>query len=147
MKANLKYLSLAPIKIINRYKYLILFFILYFAYFFVFHNGETNCLIKRTIGIPCPGCGMTRAALYLISFDFKNAFIFHPLIYVMPFLVIIFLYQDTRLLQSLAHAKVFFGIIVLMFLVVYIIRMILYFPNTEPMDYFHNPFILKFLFK
>jgi hypothetical protein len=147
MKETIRYLIIAPLKVISKYKYIFLIMVLYFAYFFVFHNDETNCIIKRTIGIPCPGCGMTRAAVYLLSFDFKNAFFFHPLIFIMPFLLIVFLYQDTKLFQKLAHSKIFIGSIIALFIIVYIIRMILYFPDTEPMDYFHNPIILKLLWR
>lgn len=147
MKAKIKYLSLAPLKIIIRYKYLILSIIGYLAYFMIFHNGESNCIVKRTIGFPCPGCGMTRALKYLLTFDFKQAFFYHPLVFIMPFLIILFLYQDTRLLSKLAHSKLLLITVITLFVLVYIFRMILYFPDVEPMNYFENSIIQKLLLR
>ncbi|MBN2605585.1 MAG: DUF2752 domain-containing protein [Bacilli bacterium] len=147
MKEKIISLILPPIKVISKYKYIFFFIFLYVSYFFIFHYGETNCIIKRTFGIPCPGCGMTRALIYLVSFDFKNAFFYHPLVFMMPFIIIVFLYQDTKLFWNLAHSKIAIGMIIALFIIVYIVRMILYFPDTQPMDYFHNPTILKLLWK
>ncbi|MGL5702740.1 MAG: DUF2752 domain-containing protein [Cetobacterium sp.] len=33
-------------------------------------------------GIPCPTCGITRAFISLINFNFKEAFRFHPLFWI-----------------------------------------------------------------
>ncbi|HIZ16758.1 MAG TPA: DUF2752 domain-containing protein, partial [Firmicutes bacterium] len=40
----------------------------------------TTCLIKSTIGVPCPGCGMTRATLELLSGNISAALHYHPLV-------------------------------------------------------------------
>lgn len=37
------------------------------------------CVFKGLTGIPCPGCGTTRAALALARFDFAEAFVRYPL--------------------------------------------------------------------
>ena len=37
------------------------------------------CPIKFVTGISCPGCGMSRAYLSVLTFDFKAAFYYHPL--------------------------------------------------------------------
>jgi hypothetical protein len=37
------------------------------------------CLVALALRIPCPGCGMTRAALSLLHGDFAQAFGLHPL--------------------------------------------------------------------
>ena len=147
MKSKIMSLIEPPVKILIKYKYLFILFILYLGYFLIFQQGEPNCLIKHTIGFPCPGCGMTRAVGYLISFDFENAFFYHPLVFTLPFLIFIFLYQDTKILGKIAHSKIFWISVIILFIIVYIIRMILYFPDTEPMDYYNNPYIIKFLRK
>ena len=38
-----------------------------------------RCPFKAITGIPCPGCGMTRAVLSACRGDFAGAFRYHPL--------------------------------------------------------------------
>ncbi len=42
-----------------------------------FHLGGWPCPFLHTLGIPCPGCGMSRATLFLIQGEWKQAFIMH----------------------------------------------------------------------
>jgi uncharacterized protein DUF2752 len=35
------------------------------------------CPIFHTLGVPCPGCGMTRATLFLIHGEWKQALVIH----------------------------------------------------------------------
>ncbi len=78
-----------------------------------------GCPIKFLTGISCGGCGMSRAWLCALRLDFAGAMEYHPLFWsVIPMvLVIIFGHRFPRL------AKVSFAIIILLFLVVYFIRM------------------------
>lgn len=41
-----------------------------------------RCPIKLFLGIDCPGCGMTRALKSFVMLDFKAAFGYHPMIFV-----------------------------------------------------------------
>ena len=38
-----------------------------------------KCPYYLLLGIPCPGCGLTRAYLAAFRLDFKSAFAYHPL--------------------------------------------------------------------
>ncbi|WP_461883765.1 DUF2752 domain-containing protein [Fusicatenibacter sp.] len=50
-----------------------------------------GCPIRFATGISCPGCGMSRAVLLLLSGHFQAAFRMHPLVYaVLPFGVWLF---------------------------------------------------------
>lgn len=42
---------------------------------------KIGCPIRWLTGIPCPGCGMSRALFALLRLDFADAFSFHPMIY------------------------------------------------------------------
>ncbi len=53
-----------------------------------------KCPIKIIFGIPCPGCGITRAFLSLIRFDFKKAFEYHPLFPVVFIELMYFVFRD-----------------------------------------------------
>lgn len=43
-----------------------------------------KCPFDYFVGIPCPGCGMTRALFALARLDFAQAFSFHPLVLIPP---------------------------------------------------------------
>lgn len=81
-----------------------------------------TCLIKSTFGASCPGCGMTRACFSALTFNFKQAFYYHPLwIIMIPSIVLLFYLwiKDKKRLFKLT-----IGIIIILFIIVYIIRLI-----------------------
>lgn len=41
------------------------------------------CPVAGTFGVPCPGCGLTRATLALLRGDVRAAFHFHPLVWLL----------------------------------------------------------------
>jgi hypothetical protein len=43
-------------------------------------DGPTICPFALVTGMACPGCGMTRAASYLIRGEWSNAIEYHPLV-------------------------------------------------------------------
>ena len=43
-------------------------------------DGVTVCPFALLTGMACPGCGMTRAASYLVRGDFSTALTYHPLV-------------------------------------------------------------------
>lgn len=52
-----------------------------------------GCPLRFFTGICCPGCGMTRALWYCLRFDFVTAFHMHPLIFIMPFVALIYIFR------------------------------------------------------
>ena len=44
-----------------------------------FLSGVQTCPTAATLGVPCPGCGLTRATLAAARGDFAEAFTLHPL--------------------------------------------------------------------
>ena len=53
------------------------------AYGVLFYCLDIGCVFLRITGIPCPGCGMTRAAMALMEYNFASAFYYHPAIYIL----------------------------------------------------------------
>lgn len=43
-------------------------------------DGPTVCPFALTTGMACPGCGLTRAAGYLVRGDIASALTYHPLV-------------------------------------------------------------------
>lgn len=80
-----------------------------------------TCPIKYITGISCAGCGMTRAWIALLHLDISAAFMYHPLFFLPPLALILFLCR-TKL-----NKKVYYfccGIILAAFIIVYLYRMI-----------------------
>jgi hypothetical protein len=52
-----------------------------------FDKGESVCLSKTIFNLECYACGLTRACMHLIHFDFEGAFVYNLLSFVvMPLL-------------------------------------------------------------
>ena len=106
----------------------IIIYIVLVSYF-----SSTLCVFNNVTGIPCPGCGLTRAYLCFFKGDLLGAFKFHPL-FLLPAIVVIILINNKLEIDKFyikpSLAIVFLRII----LTTYIIRMILLFPNFEPMN-------------
>lgn len=48
------------------------------------------CFTKKIFGVDCPGCGMQRAASFLVQGDFSAAFEMYPAIFaIIPLLIIL----------------------------------------------------------
>jgi hypothetical protein len=54
------------------------------------HSDFPLCPMASSLGIPCPGCGLTRATLALLHGDVHTALRFHPLVAVLAPLFIAF---------------------------------------------------------
>ena len=68
---------------------LLLGMIVYFAVAFtVMEKTGIGCVFLYFLGIPCPGCGMTRALAAVLRGDAASAFSFHPLWWTLPLLLL-----------------------------------------------------------
>ena len=46
------------------------------------HHGPTMCVSRLLLGVECPGCGMTRASMHALHFDFAAAWHYNRLVVV-----------------------------------------------------------------
>ncbi|MDR0946663.1 MAG: DUF2752 domain-containing protein [Ruminococcus sp.] len=96
----------------------------------------TSCIFRSVTGVPCIGCGGTRAGLALMHGEIKESIYFHPLL--VPVIVILMIYLALYIFRGKKTAKILdkaLLIIVIAAIILYIMRMILLFPHTEPMTY------------
>ena len=84
------------------------------------HLFGITCPIKYLTGISCMGCGMTRAYICLLRLDIKGAFYYHPLFFAPPLICAVYLLRGRI---SRKKYKLFFLTIVILFVIIYIIRM------------------------
>lgn len=130
------------------FKYYIMIIIIgiYILLSIIFHF--TSCISKLLIGIPCPGCGITRAFLCLIKFDFKGVVYYNPLIFIVPIICWIIIFKERPIINKIYKSRLFWILIMSLILIVYIIRFIYIFPNS-PMEYYENNLLeyIKRIFK
>jgi hypothetical protein len=82
---------------------------------------DSTCIILSLFGFICPGCGMTRALISVLKLDFAAALSYHPLVFLMPLVILYFLF-DGRLFGKVADLTVI-SLMVLSFLAVWVFRL------------------------
>ena len=77
------------------------------------------CIFKGVTGIPCPGCGMTRACLAILQGEFSTAWRYHPFSFLLIGLTILIVFQpeytqETWGAISLIKQKIIVSILILL---------------------------------
>lgn len=80
-----------------------------------------GCPIKWITGINCAGCGMTRAVFFAVQLRFSEAFHYHPLFWLLPFLAAFFIFRD-RLSKRIQKSVIWIAVIC--FAAVYVFRLL-----------------------
>ena len=93
------------------------------------------CFIKRLTGYPCPLCGVTRASLYLVTFQFQKAWSTNLSIYFIVFYFLELAYS--RYVKKINRIlRISTIILILVIIVNYCYGMIYKFPNIEPYTHY-----------
>ena len=93
--------------------------LIYTAVLYVFQLG---CPILKITRMPCPGCGMTRAWLAVLRFDFVAAFSYHFMFWSVPVLCL-FLWCDGRVFKNEKYNRGMCILIALGFLINWLLKM------------------------
>ena len=97
--------------------------------------GIPVCPMVLFWGLPCPGCGMTRAALLFFKGKWNTAWQMHPFVFTLPVLAVLAFAsryaagRDSKALKWTASAVLAVSI------VFYVYRMLTVFPHRAPMLY------------
>jgi hypothetical protein len=83
------------------------------------------CVIRTVLGIPCPGCGLSRAWLAALRLDLSAAFSYHPLFWTIPLLGLYMLW-DGKLFKNPWLNKLFPAVALGAYLLCYGIRLVAY---------------------
>lgn len=76
----------------------------------VFYSLQISCVFQRFLGIPCPGCGMTRAMLAVLRLDLNAAFAYHPMFWSIPILYLYFLSDNGIFKRKFWNRVILWGI-------------------------------------
>lgn len=101
-----------------------------------------QCPLYYVIGIPCPTCGMTRAFDALIHLDLNQALYYNPSFILVIVVVIVFIFEDYL---ELKLVKKIYTICLILLVLIYLIRMIIYFPNHDVLNYNQASLLNKLL--
>ena len=95
----------------------------------------TSCIFASTTGLPCPGCGWTRAFFALLEGNIMESLRLYPLL--IPCIVFICLYAVLWLAcdKMPRFMEIILIILTVALLGVYAVRMLLMFPHNSPMVY------------
>ena len=104
----------------------------------VFHR---ICPFLLLTGIPCPGCGVTRAFASLIKGDPETAITYNAMIFGWLLLGIYFLVCWDILMRKPVFMNVLLALVCVVAIVYYIYRMVYVYPSEPPMVYYENNII------
>lgn len=133
-------------RIINdllNYKWAIVFLGLYnvcVRYFF-----KAYCPMLIFCGLPCAGCGMTRAIFYIMTGRVKRGMVLNP---AAPLWILFFFYAFINRYLREKKGKIFYlilSIACVMTIAMYLYRMLTQFPGNPPMVFYKNNFISRFV--
>lgn len=99
----------------------ILITMIYAAVLMVLKHFGVPCIFTALLGIPCPGCGMTRAVFSALKLELAAAFQFHPMFWSVPILYLYFL-SDGKLFKNKTVNKTIFIIIAAGFIVAWLVK-------------------------
>lgn len=108
------------------------------------------CPTRMMFGIPCPGCGTTRAFLLLMQGKIGEATVSNPIwipivVFGMVFLINRYFVTSKTVSDRITHilkkAVVIVGVLCIAY---YVYRMIYWFPNREPMVYAPENMLQRF---
>lgn len=100
----------------------ILITVFYLSVAAVFYFSDISCIFLEIFGIRCVGCGMTRALISALKFDFWGAFGYHFMFWSVPILYLYFLYDGVLFKNKTVNRAVFI-VIAVSFLANWIIKL------------------------
>lgn len=86
---------------------------------------DIGCVFRLMTGIPCPGCGMTRAWLAALRLDFAAAFAYHPLFWVVPIAFALAFVREETASDKVKHGiDIVIAVLCVLVIAVWIVRLV-----------------------
>ncbi len=96
---------------------------------------NTVCISTILFGVPCPACGMTRAAKLLLTGHFARSFQMHPLLLLVVLEAVFYLIIKAKLPENRLLPNASLILCLAIIVCFYIYRMWVYYPYAEPLVY------------
>ena len=103
------------------------------------------CPLIIFCGIPCPGCGVSRATAYFLMGRWQQAWMMNPMIFPIAITAVYFGWNRYLIGRKAAGIKVIIIVLVVLLVVVYGVRMYLYYPNRIPYVYTEDNMLERML--
>jgi glucan phosphoethanolaminetransferase (alkaline phosphatase superfamily) len=129
------------IQLVKQYR--LSLFLLIISLFLLHYLTGSVCYSVILFGIPCPACGLTRAAMSLAAGHFKESFHMHPLLILVIIGVLLYPLLKTTTRRYKLFMNIYLIITISIFLCFYFYRMYYYYPLMEPMVYHKDNFLAK----
>lgn len=116
------------------------------VFYFLMHRiFDAFCPSVVITGLPCPGCGLTRSVLFFVTGQWERSFSVHPLgwaIVLFALYCVFFRYVRGKKVPGLKLIVVGFIIVAM---VLFVVRMGIYFPDRPPYTYNRGNLLEKLL--
>lgn len=110
--------------------------IIFLVYYGIVHlTHSAFCPLLRLTGVPCAGCGLTRAFLFLLHGEFARAAYINPMAYALLAVLLYCAYFRYIRGSKIKEFRILLTCLVTVMLIFYVIRMYLYFPDRVPYVY------------
>ncbi|HIX91233.1 MAG TPA: DUF2752 domain-containing protein [Candidatus Agathobaculum pullicola] len=84
-----------------------------------------GCPVQHFTGVPCPGCGLSRAVFALLRLDFWTAFRYNPMIYVLLPVVLLVLFRKKPLLGTKKRESILLWSVMVLWAGIWIARLVM----------------------
>ncbi len=120
--------------------------IIFAVYYGIVHLFRAAfCPMIQITGLPCAGCGLTRAFLFILRGEFERAVYIQPMAFaVIAFVAYCAFFRYLKGTKIVAFSPLFV-ILVSGMLVFYVVRMVLYFPDRVPYVYAQDNLLANYL--
>lgn len=103
------------------------------------------CPLIVFCGIPCPGCGISRATAYFLTGRWRQSWQMNPMIFPIMLAALYFGWNRYLLGRKAKGIKAVIIALVVALVIFYIVRMYLYFPNRVPYIYTADNMLTRFM--
>ena len=106
---------------------------------------DAFCPMVILTGFPCPGCGLTRSVCYLLTGHLQQSFYINPMGIPIACLIFYFLWNRYIIGRKAKGMMYLIGAAAVLLILLYVWRMILFFPDRVPYVYKEKNITSEFL--